>query len=108
MASRLSSRRPDKPADPTARLHSPWSANCNGAPWAGLLPTGPHRPEWRPVTRLLETGRIEATIGRLKDFHRIATRYEKLARILLDTVTRPNPRLLAVIEFIPLSFRAPP
>jgi transposase len=31
--------------------------------------------------------RIEATIGRLKDFRRVATRYDKLARTFLDAVT---------------------
>lgn len=30
--------------------------------------------------------RIEATIGRLKDFRRVATRYDKLARTFRDTV----------------------
>jgi transposase len=30
--------------------------------------------------------RIEAAIGRLKDFRRVATRYDKLARMFRDTV----------------------
>jgi len=37
--------------------------------------------------RYRERWRIEATIGRLKDFRRVATRYDKLARTFLDTVT---------------------
>ncbi len=37
--------------------------------------------------RYRERWRIEATIGRLKDFRRIATRYDKLARTFLDAVT---------------------
>jgi transposase len=34
------------------------------------------------------------TIGRLKDFHRVATRYDKLARTFLDTVA-----LAAIYKF---------
>jgi transposase len=30
--------------------------------------------------------RVEAAIGRLKDFRRVATRYDKLARTFRDTV----------------------
>ena len=37
--------------------------------------------------RYRERWRIEATIGRLKDFRRVATRYDKLARTFLDAVT---------------------
>ena len=37
--------------------------------------------------RYRERWRIEATIGRLKDFRRVATRYDKLARNFLDAVT---------------------
>ena len=37
--------------------------------------------------RYRERWRIEAAIGRLKDFRRIATRYDKLARTFLDAVT---------------------
>ena len=33
-----------------------------------------------------QRGRIEAAIGRLKDFRRVATRYDKLARTFRDTV----------------------
>jgi transposase len=36
--------------------------------------------------RYRERWRIETTIGRLKDFRRVTTRYDKLARIFLDTV----------------------
>lgn len=34
-----------------------------------------------------ERWRIEATVGRLKDFRRVATRYDKLAANFLATVT---------------------
>lgn len=34
-----------------------------------------------------ERWRVEATIGRLKDFRRVATRYDKLARTFRDAVT---------------------
>lgn len=37
--------------------------------------------------RYRERWRIEATIGRLKNFRRVATRYDKLARTFLDAVT---------------------
>ena len=37
--------------------------------------------------RYRERWRIEATICRLKDFRRVATRYDKLARTFLDAVT---------------------
>ena len=37
--------------------------------------------------RYRERCRIEATIGRLKNFRRVATRYDKLARTFLDAVT---------------------
>jgi hypothetical protein len=44
-------------------------------------------PARRVHSRYRERWRIEATIGRLKDFRRVATRYDKLARTFLDTVT---------------------
>jgi transposase len=37
--------------------------------------------------RYKDRWRIEATIGRLKDFRRIATRYDKIARTFKDVVT---------------------
>jgi len=37
--------------------------------------------------RYRERWRIEAAICRLKDFRRVATRYDKLARTFLDAVT---------------------
>ncbi len=37
--------------------------------------------------RYKERWRIEATFSRLKDFRRVATRYDKLARTFLDAVT---------------------
>ena len=37
--------------------------------------------------RYTQRWRIEATIGRLKDFRRVATRYDKLARTFKDAVT---------------------
>jgi transposase len=37
--------------------------------------------------RYRERWRIEATVGRLKDFRRVATRYDKLAVNFLSTVT---------------------
>ena len=44
--------------------------------------------------RYRERWRIEATFNRLKDFRRIATRYDKLARTYASTVA-----LAAVIAF---------
>jgi len=34
----------------------------------------------------MQRWRVEAAIGRLKDFRRVATRYDKLARTFCDTV----------------------
>lgn len=45
------------------------------------------RPIRHDKKRYRERWRIEAAIGRLKDFRRIATRYDKLARTFLDAVT---------------------
>jgi transposase len=59
---------------------------------AGTTPVIPGRrnrtvPIRHDRRRYRERWRIEATIGRLKDFRRVATRYDKLARTFLDTVT---------------------
>lgn len=35
-----------------------------------------------------ERWQIEATIGQLKDSHRVSSRYNKLARTFLDAITR--------------------
>jgi len=44
-------------------------------------------PTRHDKSRYRDRWRIEATIGRLKDFRRVATRYDKLARTCLDAVT---------------------
>ena len=59
---------------------------------AGAIPVIPGRshrtvPIHNDRRRYRERWRIEATIGRLKDFRRVATRYDKLARTFLDAVT---------------------
>ncbi len=59
---------------------------------AGAAPVIPGRrnrivPIRHDRCRYRERWRIEATIGRLKDFRRVATRYDKLARTFLDAVT---------------------
>jgi transposase len=59
---------------------------------AGAAPVIPGRnnraiPIRHDRRRYRERWRIEATIGRLKDFRRVATRYDKLARTFLDAVT---------------------
>lgn len=59
---------------------------------AGAKPVIPGRSNrTKPIRhdkkRYRERWRIEATIGRLKDFRRVATRYDKLARTFLDTIT---------------------
>jgi transposase len=59
---------------------------------AGVTPVIPGRrnrtaPIRHDRRRYRDRWRIEATIGRLKDFRRVATRYDKLARTFLDTVT---------------------
>lgn len=58
---------------------------------AGVRPVIPGRsnrakPIRHDKKRYRERWRVEATIGRLKDFRRVATRYDKLARTFLDTV----------------------
>ena len=59
---------------------------------AGATPVIPGRnnravPIRHDRRRYRERWRIEATIGRLKDFRRVATRYDKLARTFRDAVT---------------------
>ena len=59
---------------------------------AGAIPVIPGRsnrtvPIRHDRRRYRERWRIEATIGRLKDFRRVATRYDMLARTFLDAVT---------------------
>jgi transposase len=59
---------------------------------AGAQPIIPgRRNRAKPIRhdrrRYAERWRIEATICRLKDFRRVATRYDKLARTFLDAVT---------------------
>jgi len=45
------------------------------------------RPVRHDADRYRERWRIEATVCRLKDFRRVATRYDKLAVNFLATVT---------------------
>ncbi len=59
---------------------------------AGAVPVIPGRsnrtvPIRHDKRRYRDRWRIEATIGRLKDFRRVATRYDKLARTFRDAVT---------------------
>ena len=59
---------------------------------AGTTPVIPGRrnrtvPIRHDRHRYRDRRRIEAHDGRLKDFRRVATRYDKLARTFLDTVT---------------------
>ena len=59
---------------------------------AGAIPVIPGRsnrtvPIRHDRRRYRERWRIEATIGRLKNFRRVATRYDKLARTFLDAAT---------------------
>jgi transposase len=66
---------------------------------AGTKPVIPStRARKRPIRhdrrRYRERWRIEAAIGRLKDFRRVATRYDKLARNFASAVA-----LAAVVAF---------
>ncbi len=50
-----------------------------------------HRNRTTPIRhdrrRYRDRWQIEITISRLKNFRRVATRYDKLARTLFDTIT---------------------
>ena len=62
-------------------------------------PQQPNRPDPPRRRRYRERWRIEATIGRLKDFRRVATRYDKLARTFpRHRHHRRDLRVLAVIK----------
>jgi transposase len=58
---------------------------------AGVRPIIPGRSNRQQAIRhdrrrYKQRWQVEATIGRLKDFRRVATHYDKLARTFLDTV----------------------
>ena len=58
---------------------------------AGVRPVIPGRSNRKKAIRhdrqrYKQRWRVEATIGRVKDFRRVAPRYDKLARTFLDTV----------------------
>lgn len=59
---------------------------------AGTTPVIPGRsnrsvPIRHDRSRYRDRWRIEAIIERLKDFRRVATRYDNLARVFLDAIT---------------------
>ena len=53
-----------------------------------VIPNNPTRKRWHPFDRTLyrQRNRIERTIGRLKDFRRVATRSDKLANNYLAAI----------------------
>ena len=59
-----------------------------------VIPNNPTRKRPHPFDRDLYRGRIERTICRLKDFRRIATRYDKLAQNYLAAV-----HIAAIVAF---------